>query len=411
MPHSNDLAIAFKLLFGKKNRFDLPVMLSIIGMSIGVACLLTAMAVISGYETTLKKTVTNFVGHIVVVNKENESEQQKVTRANIEKAFPEITASTPFSMVDAAIVHNKKLNGVILNGVDEKSFAAVLKLENHMVSGNVNFEEDSSGRAQAVIGKELAKKFGLKPGDVFRLVLPASSEGDVSKLRPKVASLSVSGIVNIGRYDFDSRYIFMGIKPLQEFAMIGDRVTGFRMVIEDDTKAENVAFNMNKEFGDVIRARSWVDVNYSLFEAAKIEKTIIFFVLLIIVFAAAANVTSSLYIMVFKRYPDIAILKTLGYSEKRIKKLFAAQGLMIGAIGVVIGVLLGVALCEILVWAQMKYSFVSGEVYKLDHIDIEIRFFDLVLVVLSSIFICFLATLIPASRASRLAPTEGLRYE
>ena len=408
---SNDLLLAFKLLLGPKKRFDLPVTLSIIGMAIGVASLITAMAVISGYESTLKSTVTNFVGHIIVINKEVDPEKQKTLKVEVEKEFPEILASTPFSLVDAAIVHNKKLNGVIVNGLEEKSYSHVLSLEKNIIAGKIDLTKDEKGRAKTVIGKELARKFNLKPGDVYRLVLPASNEADVAQLRPRLASFVVSAVIDIGRHDFDSRYIFMDINRLQEFAEVGDRVTGFRLKINDENKAESLSFSLNRKFGESLRARSWIDVNYSLFEAAKIEKAIIFFVLLIIVFAAATNVSGSLFIMVFKRYSDIAILKALGYSGDRVKNLFSIQGMLVGSIGIALGVVVGVLFCSLLLWAQTEFNLVSGEVYKLDHIDLEIRFLDLLLVVLSSFLICFLATIMPAARAAKLQPTEGLRYE
>lgn len=411
MPNRSDVRLSFALLFGRRQLPDLPVVLAIIGMAIGVACLVIAMAVISGYETTLRGTVTSFVGHIIVIHRELEAQGQTEAQIKVEKEFSEIKASTPFALVDAAIVHNKKLNGVILNGVEPDSFRNVLRLEKNLIFGKLDFGADQNGRPLAVIGKGIAKKFGLKVGDVFRLVLPASSETDVSKLRPKVAVLTVAGVLDIGRHDFDTRYIFLGLKALQKFAAIGDRVTGFRLTLRNESDAEAVASKMNSKFGEIIKARSWVDVNYSLFEAAKIEKAIIFFVLLVIVFAAATNVAGTLFIMVFKRYSDVAILKTLGYSSSRVMQMFSFQGLIVGALGVILGIAVGYSFCQLFLWAQVKYSLVSGEVYKLDHIDVEVRLMDLLLISISSMAICFVATISPSARAARLLPTEGLRYE
>ena len=153
----------------------------------------------------------------------------------------------------------------------------------------------------------------------------------------------------------------------------------------------------------------WYDVNRNLFEAVKIERVIIFFVVFIIVMVAAFNISSTLYVFIRQRYSDIAILKTLGLASSDVRKLFMGQGLLVGVAGTLVGFLLGFLLCFGFMFLQNHYNLISGSVYKVDQIGVQIRIIDLALIGISTVLLCFVVTLSPAYQGSRLEVIEGLK--
>jgi lipoprotein-releasing system permease protein len=174
---------------------------------------------------------------------------------------------------------------------------------------------------------------------------------------------------------------------------------------------EPLARELEHQLGLGFWARSWLETNRNLFQAVKYERIVIFIVVLILVIAAAFNVSSALFLNVVRRYSQIAIMKAMGVRKQFIRRLFTAQGLFVGFIGAVLGILLGLGGCAVFLWAEKKWGLFPGEVYKLDFVQLEVRALDMFLIVLCTMFVCFLATLAPARRGAELQPVEGLRYE
>ncbi|HAG90390.1 MAG TPA: ABC transporter permease, partial [Bdellovibrionales bacterium] len=177
------------------------------------------------------------------------------------------------------------------------------------------------------------------------------------------------------------------------------------------SQASALAQRLSAHLGERYWVRDWSDINRNLFEAVGLEKTVIFFLLMILVLVASFNLSSQLIVGVVKRYQDIAILKTCGAGPKAIQKIFTWQGLVTGGIGCLAGFILGVVLCYSLEWLQYFVPIVPAEVYKLDHIQLDIRFMDLLLIFSCTLVISFFSTLVPARLGSRMSPVKGLRYD
>lgn len=380
-------------------------------MVIGVASLVVAMAVVSGFETTLKNSVIDSVGHVLVMKRGGPLTDDETFLKEVRDQVPAIIAETPFVYLEAVVAHNKKLSGVVVQGVDPDTYERVLRLKQRLREGEFAFGPREDGIQAGLVGKGLAKKFGLKIGDVFKAVMPVAKEYDNASFRPRLKKFYVRGILDLGRHDWNQRFVLTHIRAAQDFAQIGDQVMGYRLRLDKDEKAKEAAFVLSQRLGHAFWTRDWEDVNRNLFEAVKLEKVVIFFVLLIMVIAACFNISSTLFVSVLRRFGDISILKTLGANRGFVVKLFTAQGLLIGFIGSLIGVVLGVALCYGFVYAEQKWGLLPGEVYKLERVDVEFRWTDISAIFAASLFICFLATLAPARRGAKLAPVEGLRYE
>ncbi|MGZ6479814.1 MAG: FtsX-like permease family protein, partial [Bdellovibrionales bacterium] len=311
-----------------------------------------------------------------------------------------------------AILANKgKINGILIEGIDEASVRSVLNLDSRVIAGKLDLAHAEDQPVKIMVGKGIAERFELKVGDVVSIVIPLQSEFQAASFRPKLGHFQVAGVINYGRYDFDSRYVVMPLKDAQAFVELKDKITGYRLKIEDPYQAREIVQEIAAKFGPEYWARDWLEVNKNLFEAAKLEKAVLFFVLMILVVAAAFNIANTLFISVVQRYRDISVLKTLGANDKTIRAIFSWQGLIVGGVGALIGIAVGLALCRVFEWAQVRYQLIPAEVYKIDHINLQVRGLDLLAIIGASLVVCYLATLVPARRGARISPVEGLRYE
>jgi len=377
-------------------------------LAIGVASLIVSMAVVSGYETSLKKSVIEAVGHVLLYKKDSGSFTKEEIEKNIFDIGYKVKGSTPFYVLEGLLAKNKKIKGVIVEGVDPASVHTVLKIKKKIIKGK--FDLDSSGKyPKALVGQIIAKDFGLKIGDKFPLVIPQSEFGSMS-LKPKLKMLQVAGITSMGRHDYDSRYIITDIKMTQEFAATQAQVTGWRLKLDSDDAAIDFSKEINSNYLSY-SARNWWDINANLFEAIKYEKPIIFIVIFVIVLAAAFNIASSLFISVMRETKDIATLKAIGMSEKVLLRLYVFKGVIIGLLGSLAGLILGFIFCVLITELNNRFGLLPSKVYKITSLQLELRMLDILSVLGTTMLICFFAVLMPAYQASRKPITEGLRYE
>lgn len=400
--------IAFRYFGSWRRFFNLSTGLAALGMTIGVASLVVSMAVFSGYTSTLEKTVQDAVGHIIILKRGTADQTEMLNE--IKPLLTDVVAETPFVYAEAILAHKGKISGILIEGIEDSTVHQVLNLKSRLIAGQVHVNRQG-GIPRVLIGKGIAEKYGLKVGDEIRIVVPLANEYQAQSFRPKLGKFQVTGIINYGRYDFDSRYVVMDIGELQDFIEIGHRITGYRVRLKDPQEARAVTLAISNKFGPGYWARDWFDVNRNLFEAARLEKKVLFFVLMILIVAAAFNIANTLFISVVKRYRDISVLKTLGAKDKLIRRVFTAQGLIVGAVGAGGGIGVGLLACRAFEWAQVHWKIIPADVYKLDHIDLEVRGQDLLVILGVSLLVCFIATLVPSRRGAKISPIEGLRYE
>lgn len=408
---NNSLAwIAWRLLMSRKTLFGGSMPLSLFGLTLGVAALVASMAVMSGFESTLKNAMADVSGHAQVVKRSRFPDDWQELESRIRKAEATLVSSARFVFVEAVLAHEGKISGVLLEGVDSERLNSVLNFRKRVLSGSENLQQQSQVPL-ALIGKGLAAKMNLAVGQNFRVVVPIADAVDPSKFKRKVGEFQVQGILDLGKYDWNERFILADLFATQQLSDIGDRYSGLLLRFQDVDYARKAASNLSTVLGAPYWVRDWRDSNENLFEAVSVERPGIFFVVLIITFVAAFNVSATLFVNVVRRYKDIAILKTMGLSKKAVIKIFAFQGFFMGCIGIGAGFMLGFLLCLLFSIAQSRLGLIAGEVYRLDSIEINIRFIDLLAIAVATIAICFVATLAPARRGGNLDPLEGLRSE
>ncbi len=395
-------------------RMGLPAILSIIGLAIGVASLTVAMAVVSGFEATLRSALIDVFGDILVVRRGEEPLTLERARSRLKEALPDMVGLTPFITLEAIVVGQGKLNGVVIQGVDEKSVDSVLKIRSRVIRGEFDIghsEREDAEMPRALVGKALAKRFGLGIGDRFKVVLPKPSAQDTSAFVSSVAEFKVTGIVDFGKSDYDERTIVTSIAQAKRIGAISAPFVGLRVKLKDSARAQQAAIDLTRALGSNWWIMDWTEGNRNFFRAIKYERMAIFFVIFIMVIAASFNVASNIFIGVLRRTSDVSILRALGLSKREVAAIFRYQGFLFGVVGTAFGLLLGVCLAGAFLWAQSAFDLLPAEVYKLNRIGVEFDPIDIGIVVFAAVTICVVASLAPAARASQLDPVEGLRHD
>jgi lipoprotein-releasing system permease protein len=402
--------MVYRYLLSGRRFFNLTTCLGILGMSIGVASLVVVMAVVSGFETTLKRSVIDVTGHVILVKRGSDFDPSEHIFDKIREHTNQIIAASPFVLAEAVLAHNQKVAGVLIEGADPAQVGKVLRLSQRVIRGKYNLGvRDEVPNAMA--GKGLVERFGLKLGDLFQVVVPVSRDDAAGGFKPRLQTLRLIGVLDLGRHEYDERYILTSLKTTQNLARIGDKVSGYRLRLRDEKQAQAVAYMIADVLKFPFWTKDWTEVNRNLFEAVKLEKIVIFLVIFIMVLAACFNISSVLFVSVLKRYQDIAILKTMGATPRFVMRLFTIKGLIIGVLGAVIGVLLGLLLSAAFMWAQNRFQLLPGDIYKLDKVGIEIRPADMFLILFASLAVCWVSSLAPAWKGAKLNAVEGLKYE
>ena len=379
---------------------------SLIGLILAAACISVTMTVMSSYETTLKQTLINRTGHLIITSR-NKKTSEKFLLKKISPHLPSLKASTPFLQAPALALSNGELSGILLEGIDKKTFPSVIPLQEHIIKGRLFKKEN-----EIIIGKELARKLKLKTGSTLSIALP-EEEGQGF---PLIKNFFVSGILDLGHFDFNARLAAAPLASVQKLTQapgqITGQITGLRLRMTKDSLSREEMNQLKQKLSPRFQAADWKSVNQNLFRAIEMEKTIIFFILLILVVAASFNISNHLFIDVLRRFRDIGILKAMGAGPWIITQLFLIQSLIITTLGAGAGLLLGALISTILFGFYNTWGALApSDVYKLGQIILDFRLMDFVIIFCFSIFICFMGALIPIRKALSLPPREGLSYE
>jgi len=403
--------LAWKLLWSKTQKsLQFSGALALFGLILGVACLVVSMAVLSGFETTLRDAVADVTGHIQIVKTLGSEQEKKDLIAEIRRTEDSLVEASAFSYIEGVLAHQGKIKGIALQGVETPQVHRVLGIDQRLLEGKIDFSE-KEGDPQVVIGKGIAQNFNLKVGDRFRIVVPVYQGIDPSAFSRKIGYFRVAGILDLGKFEYNERFVISSLSATQALANIGERSMGLLLKFKQIENAPEYSKNLKVALGPGYKIRDWFDMNETLFRAVKIERATIFFVVLVIVLVAAFLVSIQLYIHVVKRYSTISLLKSLGLKKTQVIQIFSYQGLIMGFIGVVGGFFLGLLFCYGFELLQATLGVLPGSVYKLDQIDLNVRFIDVFQIAVATLVVCFGATLAPAIRGSQLSIVEGLKNE
>ncbi len=402
------------LMSTRRNIFvSLITILSVTGVIIGVTALIIVLAVMAGFESNIKERILGFQSHIVLSRHGGEIHNyQKVVETV--KNDKDVVSVLPFAMTQVMIRSSNRVSGGVVRGVKPQQaretmdiFNKIKNLENKLRCAGKN----SAGNITPpgiVLGKELAGRLGVTPGDTVYLMLSMGSLTPMGHM-PAMKRFEVTGIFEAGMHQFDSAFAFVHLTEAQKILHLEDTVTAIEIRIKNVYQAKTVADRIVSQLGYPFYTKNWISMNHNLFSALKLEKTVMFIILALIVLVAAFNIASSLIMIVMNKRKEIGILKAMGATRKSIKRIFVMEGLLIGGTGTIIGVVLGITTCLLL--KQYEFIKLSSEVYYITTLPVYLNWTDVTAVAVAALAICYLATLYPANQASKINPVEAIRYE
>lgn len=385
-------------------------MLSIAGVTVGVMALIVVIAVMAGFESDLKNRILGIESHVVIMRHGSPfSDYHKILGQVVNTNGVE--AATPFIYTQIMLRSSSGVSGAVLRGINPESAGRVIKVLDRSTLLKIKKmyrAKDTTGAVPGIIlGKELARNLGLGIGDAVYLI---SSRGVISPMGylPAMKRFQVAGLFESGMYEYDGSLAYIHLRDAQKILHMENSVTGIEVRVNDIYNARHIADKMIADIGFPYWARDWMQMNHNLFSALKLEKTVMFIILALIVLVAAFNIASTLIMMVMGKTKDIAILKAMGAVDGSIRKIFIFKGLVIGFVGTTLGVCLGFILCKLL----EKYKFIElpGDVYYISTLPVRLEVLDVVIIAAAAMMICFIATLYPARKASKLNPVEAIRY-
>ncbi len=395
--------LAFRFLLSKISDGFLSfiAMISIIGVALGVTALTVVISVINGFEGELSRVITSMNGDVLLYSRGDPLSDPDRIEEEIRKITPQVEAITSSFVTELMVSGPAGVSGAVLQGIELGRIGEVTQIPRRVTQGRL---PEKAG--EIALGSVIADKIGAAIGLDIRVIAPFTGE---SESLPSVISVRVVGIFNMGMYDYDSKFIFMTLKSVQEFLNQPGRVTSFYIKLKPGENTRRASDRLSQSFDFPFRAKDWGQLNKNLFYAIQLEKVVIAIILTVIIIVAAFNVVSTLMMMIHDKTKEIAILKAMGFRPAQSFRLFCLIGLGIGGVGTAMGVVAGLGLGWILERTHLVH--LPADIYYIGYLPVAVRWKEIGWIAILALLISFLATIYPSWKVSRRPPLEGLRYE
>lgn len=374
--------------------------IGILGVCVGVAALVTTLAVMSGFQNDIKNKVIGAQAHVLIVGSMPEGKFQQVQEDLFNVKY--VRATAPNIYGQAILNYDSYSQGVVIRGLDAKQEQYTSNLPASLVEGS--FEPKDPKDSPLVLGTELAANMGLDIDDDVVLVSPKTLTGGL----PKMKRFKVTGLLKTGYYEFDNTIVYTDLASASDFLGLKGGVTGISVKLDKLDNADKAAAEISKVTQNRYSVKTFMDLNSTLYAALKLEKVMMFIILSLIILVASLNITSNLILFGTEKLKDIGLMRAMGASPARIRRIFILEGLYIGSAGVISGIILALILC----WVIATFDIVQlpGDIYYLTKVPVSLQWQDILSVILGSYFLCFLSALYPAYRASKVNPVDAIRY-
>jgi lipoprotein-releasing system permease protein len=404
-----ELQIALRYLLAKRRQVFISVisLVSTIGVTVGVMALIIALALMTGLQNELRDRILGSSAHVYVWKPSGLVDY----RAEVAKMkeIPGVAGAAPAILGKALVTSDRGEGFITVKGIDPELESAVTDIGKSMTAGEVADLKPATDAdfAGILIGKALSGTLSSFPGDVITLVTPQGSLSPMG-LMPRQRRVRIAGTFSLGLFEFDQSYGFVDLQTA--YLLTGqERPDHLEIRVNDIYNAPSVADEIQERLGADYITQDWSDMNQSLYSALWLEKIAMGIGIGLIVMVAALNIVASLVLLVMEKTRDIAILKTMGASARSIMLIFLAQGMIIGLVGTVLGATLGAVISYLL--DRYRVISIPSDVYQVTYLPFKLMPWDLAVVVLGAVVVCFVATLYPSRQAARLDPAQALRYE
>jgi len=424
------LFLALRYLKPKRTFLSIITLISVIGVMLGVTVLILVISVMTGFDQELRQKVIDFDAHILVTS-DDVFRDWRALKSKIDKT-PGVVATAPYVQGPVIVEFHSRRLAPLIRGVDPEQEEKVIPLQKFIKFGKLDLEGEST-----VLGIELARKLGVSVGDKVTIYSPGNlgqvldsikklenAKGEeerkaIDELRDVILpkELTVTGIFETGHYLHDSEFLLVPVYVGQELYGLGDALHGVTVKTDNPYGAERVKEAIQQLLEPPEYAQTWIDMNHQYFEAVRLERTVMFFLLFFIVIVAAFGIMSTLITVTVQKRREIGIVKALGANIAQIIWVFLGQGTIVGLFGTLTGLGLGMTLIryrnEFSRWlaSTLHIEIFPREVYQFSSIPAEVIPHDVAIICISAFLICSFAALIPAYFAARLDPVKALRYE
>ena len=388
-------------------------LMSVLGLMLGVATLITVLSVMNGFERELRNRILSVTSHGTLSGIEGSiTDWQAIQRAALKQ--PGVQAAVPYIEEQAMLSNGVNVAGATVRGVLPNEERKATGLAQRLKTGRL--EDLEPGRYHIVLGSALARELHAKVGGQVVLIAPEGTATPTGVV-PRMRRFLVTGIFESGMYEFDRGLALVHITDASRLFKLGDKVSGIRLALDDPLQAPSLVVKIARDLGGGFYVSDWTRNHVNFFRSIELTKSMMFVILLMIVGVAAFNIVATLVMIVKEKQTDIAILRTLGAGPPNILTTFAIQGVMIGLVGTLLGAALGTVLSHnlesLIAWVERLFNthFLDASVYYMSDLPAYVEWMDVVRVCTVAFLLCAVATIYPAWRASRTAPAEALRHE
>jgi len=381
-------------------------LISVVGIAIGVAALVIAIALITGFQGDVQDKILGATSHVMVSDLGGQGLEGYEEMAAKIRAIPGVESVSPVVYSTVLITGIGETSGALVKGIDFERERPGSPWLQRLEAGEI--PKAGGGRDGLLLGRDLALRIGAQVGDVVRIITASSTLGPTGLL-PKRKTFEVAGIFSTGLYEFDSTTALVAISVAQKLFGLEGRASYIQVKLDDIFAAPAIGEKIKAALPPVVYITTWMELNKSLFSALKLEKNIMFLTITLIVIVAALNIIATLILMVMEKTRDIGILMAIGATPQMINRIFFFQGALIGVLGTALGVILGLG------WCALANAFelikIPVDIYQISHVPFRMRPLDLAVIVGVTLLISFVSTLFPARRAAKVDPVVALKYE